>query len=308
MKSKLNAILFLSFILFLSVCAQAQSSSPQQTLQQYVADLEKNPGDDALREKTIKLAQTMRPAPSVPSEVYELVGRAAYTIKNANTDADFLTAADAYSKALQLAPWVADYYFNQGVAYEKAKHFDEAIADFNWYLTAAPNAKDANEVRERIGGLKYAKEKAEDEQRAAAAHTAYEASPEGRAEKVRKEFTELLERINGRIYTYTQTISAAGMSWYSKIDIEGKYLVIAARCEGVTGCPNQWYQVDRIEIQGRVTTITKEGRVSNHPEQTYRTTCTYIISSDGESITSTRDTTISTGDHSNTSSTFLWQR
>ena len=102
------------FALFFTatICLPAQFTTPQQTLQQYVADLQSNPNDAALRGKIIALAQTMRTPPAVPADTYELVGRAAYAIKNANSDADFLAAADAYGKALQLAPWVADYYFN----------------------------------------------------------------------------------------------------------------------------------------------------------------------------------------------------
>jgi tetratricopeptide (TPR) repeat protein len=279
----------------------------QQTFHQYVAALQNNPNDDALRQKIIALAQSMKTPPAVPADAYELVGRAAYAIKNANTDADFLAAADAYGKALQLAPWVADYYFNQGVAYEKAKHFDEAIADFNWYLTAAPNAKDANEVRERIGGLKYAKEKAGDEQRAAAARAAYESSPEGRAEKEKKDFAELLRKIDGRTYTYTQTISDSPVTLYYRIRIEGNYLIPAGYNVGLLNGPHTWQEDDRIEIQGAVTTITQDGRASR-PGQTYHSVHTYVISSDGESITVTHEYTFSPGPHTNSSATYHWQR
>jgi hypothetical protein len=51
--------------------AWAQTASSQQTLDQYVADLQKNPDDTALREKIIKLAQTMNPAPAIPEEARE---------------------------------------------------------------------------------------------------------------------------------------------------------------------------------------------------------------------------------------------
>jgi len=157
MKVRTVPLAFLIVLIF-AASALAQAQTPQQTLQQYVADLQRNPSDDDLRQKIIALVQPMSPPPALPADVHEMVGRAAYAIKNASSEADFLAAAEAYGKALQLAPWVADYYFNQGVAYEKAKRYDEAIAAFNWYLKAAPNAKGADQVHERIGGLKYAKE------------------------------------------------------------------------------------------------------------------------------------------------------
>jgi hypothetical protein len=46
----------------------AQSLSPREQLQQYIADLQKKPDDQALREKIIKLARGMKPAPAVPKE------------------------------------------------------------------------------------------------------------------------------------------------------------------------------------------------------------------------------------------------
>ncbi len=215
-----------------AVPMQAQPATQQQTLQQYVAALQNSPNDTALRGKIIALAQTMNPPPAVPADVYELVGRAAYAIKNANTDADFLAAADAYGKALQLTPWVADYYFNQGVAYEKAKYFDEAIADLNWYLMAAPNAKDANEVRERIGGLKYAKEqlarqqqeaiqRQQDAQQAAEAERRRQADA---AEQQRREKEDFARSVDGARFVYHQwTTYGDGYQGYDTeyLDVRG---------------------------------------------------------------------------------------
>jgi tetratricopeptide (TPR) repeat protein len=142
---------------------QLAAKQQQQALAQFrqtLAQFKANP-NDSTRAEIIRLALALPAMPELPESVHDLAGRGTYGVKNASSDADFLAASDAYAKALQIAPWVADYYFNQGVAYEKARHFDDAIAAFNWYLLAAPNAKDAPAVHERIGGLKFAKEKAE---------------------------------------------------------------------------------------------------------------------------------------------------
>jgi hypothetical protein len=48
--------------------AQSQSQSPREQLAGYVADLQKNPSDDALPEKVIKLALTLDTKPPVPPE------------------------------------------------------------------------------------------------------------------------------------------------------------------------------------------------------------------------------------------------
>jgi tetratricopeptide (TPR) repeat protein len=208
-----TVVSFLFVALCLSVCAQAQSPTPQQTLQQYVADLQKDPNDSALREKIIKLAQEMKLAPAAPAEVHELAGRAGYAIKNATSEADFVAAAEAYGKASLLAPWVADYYFNGGVAYEKANRFDDAIAAFNWYLLAAPNAKDANEVRERIGGLKYAREKAVRDRQEAERATAARMTAERELERKRTDFSGDWKTSDGH------------MSYFISKDSSGRYNV-----------------------------------------------------------------------------------
>lgn len=148
---------FLVFMLmFMSV---AQGQSPQETLTQYISDLQKKTNDYALREKIIKHVQTMSPAPAIPLEAEKYEGRAEFAIRSAKTEADFLDAAREYEKALLVAPWVPSNYFNQGIAFEKAGKPKEAMQSFEFYLLAAPNAQDAREVRKRIAGLEYAMEK-----------------------------------------------------------------------------------------------------------------------------------------------------
>ena len=46
----------------------AQTPAPQPTLTQAVAELQRNPADATLRERIIKLAAEMNPAPAVPEE------------------------------------------------------------------------------------------------------------------------------------------------------------------------------------------------------------------------------------------------
>ncbi len=156
-KVKILGFLFLLVIVFLPLFVQA--ATPQETLKQYIADLQKNPTDTALREKIIRHVQRMKPQPAIPAEAERYEGRAEFAIKNAKSEADFLDAAKEYEKALLIVPWVSAYYFNQGVAYEKAGKPKEAKQSFEFYIIAAPNARDARDVRKRIGGLEYALEK-----------------------------------------------------------------------------------------------------------------------------------------------------
>jgi tetratricopeptide (TPR) repeat protein len=209
--SKILAAIF--FLLFSILVSVAQAQSPQETLDQYVSDLQRNPGDIALRAKIIALAQTFNAKPPLPEEVHEIVGRANFAIKNASSAADFMAAAEAYTKASLIAPWVSDYYFNQGVAYEKAGRFDQAIAAFGWYLKAESRAKDANAVHERIGGLKYAKERA-----------TQQSIPQATAAQSRMNDQELIKSLNGaqyggqaRGFEHKLLIRGDRLLWWSRI-------------------------------------------------------------------------------------------
>lgn len=185
LRSFVGVILFAGMF-FALLPAQAQAGTSQETLQQYVADLQKNPGDQALREKIIKLAQEMKPRPTTLAEAENFSDRAEYAAKNAKSEADFADAAKEYEKALLVAPWVAEYYFNLGIVQEKANLLQKAANSLKLYLSAEPNAKDSRDVRKRIAGLEYASEK-----------TVKESSPEAVAAKKENEYDVWLKNLDG---------------------------------------------------------------------------------------------------------------
>lgn len=130
-----------------------KTSSQRETLKQYITDLQQSPDDQELREKIIKLVATMKPKPTIPEEVTELIGQATVALKQAKTPAEYGDAVDAYRKALRLAPWDGNLYFNLGVLQEKVKKSLDAIQSYKLYLLAVPNAQDRDAVLERIGYL-----------------------------------------------------------------------------------------------------------------------------------------------------------
>lgn len=166
MRHRYSSARFLLFCSVLVVTLAAQDSTtagPRDQIQQLTTQLQQSPGDQALRERIIALVLTLNPKPATPDAVTMSEGAAEYAFKNAKTTADYSDAAKQYEKALLLAPWLADDYFNCGVAHEKAGENKEAIRSFNLYLLAAPNANDAQVIKKRIGGLQYVAQKAEDE-------------------------------------------------------------------------------------------------------------------------------------------------
>jgi len=134
----------------------AQTPSSREQLRQHVAQLQNDPNNADLREKIIKLALTIKPSPAISDEVREDEGAGEWAFKHAQSKDDFANAAKQYENALLVAPWIAGDYFNLALCEEKAEQYDRAIANYNLYLLAAPDAKDRDDVLTKIGGLRYA--------------------------------------------------------------------------------------------------------------------------------------------------------
>jgi len=62
----------------------------------------------------------------------------------------FDLAIGEFRQAARLAPWLPQTHYNLAVIQEKAGQYNEAINSFKLYLTADPNATDAQEVQRRI--------------------------------------------------------------------------------------------------------------------------------------------------------------
>ena len=143
-------MLALSFILISAVQAQ----SPQQTLNQYIADLQKNPSDYALREKIIKHVQTMRPAPAIPEEARRHYVMAKTLSDEAKKVEDFNDAIAEFRGALLAAPWWAEANRDFGLTLEAAKRYDEAIAYIKLYMATNPGSDRTRARRMRFTKLK----------------------------------------------------------------------------------------------------------------------------------------------------------
>ena len=164
----------------------AQGQTPQETLRQYIADLQKNPNDYVLREKIIKHVQTMKPAPAIPREAERFMNRGAAAAKSAKDANDFKDAVAEFEKATLAAPWMANAYYNLGVAQDKAGMYSNAIRSLKLYLVAAPNAPDAKSVEKLIDEIEYRQEKA-----------TKESSPAAIAAKKQNEYENWLKKLDG---------------------------------------------------------------------------------------------------------------
>jgi tetratricopeptide (TPR) repeat protein len=137
----------------LSAASSKKSGPAPDALLQQVEELKKNPSDNALREKIIKSALGMKPAPAVPEEAERSVIRGTAHFQKAADAAGYKKAIVEFKSAANTAPWFALAYYNLGVAEEKAGLYADALQSLKFYLMAAPDAKNARDVKNKIYAL-----------------------------------------------------------------------------------------------------------------------------------------------------------
>ncbi|MGA9057646.1 MAG: tetratricopeptide repeat protein [Terriglobia bacterium] len=301
--------IFSGTILILLLCAivipaQAQTASPQETLDQYVADLQKSPDDTALREKIIKLVLEMSPAPETPAEAKRHMSRGVAAVEDAKTPDDFKDACNEFRQATTLAPWLADAYRNLAIAQDKAGMYDEALASLRLYLLTKPSSSDADWAEDLKSKVEYRKEKAAKEAEA----KAKESSPEAIAAKKQNEFDEWLKKLDGRRYTYTPPNPGAATS---VIDIRGGLLtwgtIFPPGYAGGEGYRPDYY-ANHIRIRSREITVPVPEvaeRARRSGLEVWTLSLAFIISEDGDSVIF--HGLLSDGSTGN-DTTYFWQR
>lgn len=152
-----TVIILLMFLFVVLQCFAAHAakkpSSGQGTLLQYIEDLKKNPGDNILREKIIKMTLGMKQAPKVPEDAERSMARGTAFAQKATDSVGYKKAIAEFEAAANTAPWLAHAYYNLGVVQEKAGLYVEAIQSLKFYLMAAPDAKNARDVKNKIYAL-----------------------------------------------------------------------------------------------------------------------------------------------------------
>ena len=183
-------VLSLSFLVLsaLLTCATvAHAQSPQQTLTQYIADLQKNPNDYALREKIIKHVQAMRPAPAIPEEARRHYVMAKTLFDGAKKVEDFSDSVAEFKGALLAAPWWAEANRDLGLALEAAQRYDEAITYIKLYMATNPGSERTRAAQDEIYKIEAKKKLAD---KAASEKIAEQQQKKRQEEKTRLESVE----------------------------------------------------------------------------------------------------------------------
>lgn len=146
-------LLLLALILGLIMAPPAAAQSAREQLQQITAQLQNNPSDSALREKIIKLARTIKPAPAIPEQAREYFVAGSTIAKAAQSPAQQQLAVAKFAQALTVAPWWGDAYYNLAVAQELAGQFEGAKASLKLYILTEPGERESREAQDRIYAL-----------------------------------------------------------------------------------------------------------------------------------------------------------
>ena len=169
------SILLIGFGWHFVFCADEESLGRQaeqvgklrDALTHYVSALQSIPqGSDAdqrLREKIISLVQKLQPPPGIPEEARKFAVRGETAIREAKNVSDYQEAIMEFTRALRIAPWWPDAYFNLGVAQEKAGQLNDTVRCLKLYLLAAPHTPDVRKVQDQIYSIEYRLEKAKKE-------------------------------------------------------------------------------------------------------------------------------------------------
>lgn len=304
---KKKSVLFgmIAVLLFVvSMCASAQtaksattfrtqSADPySQQLQQGVTDLKKNPNDTDLREKIIKLALEMKPAPVIPEEAREHYVMAATYVESAKDNTGYERAITEFQAALVAAPWWAEAYKKMAIAQKAAGHFDDAIASIRLYVLTQPS--DVRDAQDEIYKLKALKVSAGDDrarrekQQQEEQQRAYEASPEGIAERKRREEKTWLDKLDG--VRFGMDISDTDVRGTLYYEVLGDRLLWGKRtlwCSEQAKRKNpQLCQINVWQTDGSSYPIMNRQFTYQCADKHYDpVTCTGVISDDGSRIT-----------------------
>lgn len=138
---KLLTLLPLLCLLAAPCAAQGNSTPLEKSRYDFLrllAKVRENPGDAKAREALLVFADRMDPKPPVPVEAKKFYVKAMALHLEAVNDTDFDKAVMAYGRALEIAPWWGQCYYNMGMALDAAKRFREAEEALRLYALVKP--------------------------------------------------------------------------------------------------------------------------------------------------------------------------
>jgi len=132
------------------ILTEAETKEPKERLAFYSNAYRKDPQNVALRKRIFILAAGLTEPPTIPEEARQLFVLATDQIKHAATPAALDQPIALLHKALEIAPWWGNAYFNLSRALEMAGQYDDAAKQLNYYLELKPSETDARDARAHL--------------------------------------------------------------------------------------------------------------------------------------------------------------
>jgi hypothetical protein len=214
-----TSALGLSLLTLLST-AYGQEPSPREQFQAAVAAYQKEKGstqENAL--KVIVLFKQLDPPPAVPEEARKPFVMGATMLQESKDAVGAAKAVEQFGKALQIAPWFAEAWYNRALARETAGQFGAAMGDLKVYLEFKLADAERREAKDKSYALEAKAEiaaarKAEEAKAAAAKAAAKAAGPDFSGEWL---YTS--GEVKGRL---ALTIERSGDGWVVRIPSNAK--------------------------------------------------------------------------------------
>lgn len=96
---------------------------------------------------------------NIPAEAQRYMARGKAAVEMAKTKGDYVLAISEFEQAAKLAPDWPNVYYNLGNVQTIVEDFSSAIKSYQRYLELAPEAPDAEKVREQIFKLEYRRDR-----------------------------------------------------------------------------------------------------------------------------------------------------
>lgn len=157
---RLESVLFCAMAFGLGGCASQQPMpTPTSVTQQPVAAPDSTPG--AAVPGTVSGSPMPAPhqaATGTPEDARRHLLRGMAAIEIAKTKDDLSAAEDEFRAASEIAPGMPSAWFNLGKVQALRGEFTKAMDSYHHYLDVAPDAKDAQQVRDELVKLEFMQE------------------------------------------------------------------------------------------------------------------------------------------------------
>ena len=116
------------------------------------------PKKEEIRKGMLKLAAGMDPVPSLTGEAQDHFLRGNAALKAAKSPMDLGRSLSEFEWAVYNSPWAGELYFNTSAVQKLQNQTAAAVGDLKLYLAANPNAKNLDELLNRLYEFDYQRE------------------------------------------------------------------------------------------------------------------------------------------------------